>query len=291
VYATGEQFLHDGDVCNLGSINLEKFVTAEGKIDFAKLRGVVCVATRMLDNVIDLSAFPVDRVNKTFRDNRRIGLGIFGFADMLYQMKVAYNSAAGRDVARQVMKFITAESRQMSEELAEKKGVFPNFEKSWWAERGRKQRNVATTTCAPTGTIGMMFNVSGGVEPYFSLAYYYKGILGGNVQLSYVNKWLKKALIDADCFSEEILAEIIKRGSLQKVAGIPVEVKRVFVTSMDCTAEAHTLMQAAFQEYTDNAISKVAVGLSFFACSLVVSLQCICLFPLGCVFSGVAVFI
>jgi ribonucleoside-diphosphate reductase alpha chain len=252
----GEQFLHDGDVCNLGSINLEKFATENGEIDYENLRRVTRLAVRMLDNVIDLSDFPVEKVNSTFRGNRRIGLGIMGFADMLYKIRIPYNSQEGFDTAEKVMGAIQRAAHEMSQELAEEKGVFPNWEKSVYHQKGIKMRNAALTNIAPTGTISMVFDVSGGVEPYFALAYHYQGILGGNVQLYYTNKHLRKELEKHGLYNDEIMEKISKAGSLQDIPEIPQETKKVFVTSMDISAADHTRMQAAFQRNLDNAISK-----------------------------------
>lgn len=252
----GEQFLHDGDVCNLGSINLEKFVSSDRKIDFDELCRVTKLAVRLLDNVIDVSEFPVERVNKTARNNRRIGLGIMGFADMLYRLRIPYNSTQGRDTARQVMSCIRKSAHEMSCFLGESKGAFKNWDKSIWKEKNVIRRNSALTNIAPTGTIAMMFNVSGGVEPYFALAYHYKNVLGGDVSLQYFNKHLEQALKEAGVFSKEIVDEIEKKGSLQNIEKIPESVRKVFVTSMDISADDHILMQAAMQENCDNAISK-----------------------------------
>lgn len=252
----GEQFLHDGDVCNLGSINLEQFVTEDRKLNFDRLKAVTRVATRLLDNVVDISSFPAERVNTVARSNRRVGLGIMGFADMLYKMGVAYNSQEGRKVAEDVMRTIQETSHQMSEELAEEKGVFPNWEKSIFKIQGVKMRNAALTNIAPTGTISMLFDVSGGVEPYFALAYHYTGILGGNVSLSYVNKHLEKVLRERGLYSEALMEKIIESGTLQNIPEIPDDIKRVFVVAMDISSEDHTRMQAAFQKHIDNSISK-----------------------------------
>lgn len=250
----GEQFLHDGDVCNLGSINLEPFAK-NGAVDFKRLQHVTRMAVRMLDNVIDISDFPVDKVNNVFRGNRRIGLGIMGFADMLYKLGIGYNSPEGFATAEAVMHCIQETAHQMSKELAETKGVFPNWDKSIFKQRNIKMRNAALTNIAPTGTISMMFDVSGGVEPYFALAYYYKGILGGQ-ELSYVNKHLRNALEEEGIYSTALMDKIIKEGSLQHLSEIPNHIKRVYVTSMDISSKDHTHMQAAFQKYCDNAISK-----------------------------------
>jgi len=252
----GEQPLHDGDVCNLGSINLEKFVTPNHQVDTTRLREVTRAAIRLLDNVVDISDFPAERVNRTARNNRRVGLGVMGFADMLYQMNIGYHTPEGRTVAEQVMSVIQAAAHEISEELANEKGVFPNFEKSVYAARGVKRRNTALTTIAPTGTISMFFDVSGGIEPYFALAYHYAGILGGDVKLSYVNKHLEAALREAGLYTDELMERIIKTGSLQAIAEIPDHIKKTFVVAMDISAEDHIKMQAAFQKHTDNAISK-----------------------------------
>jgi ribonucleoside-diphosphate reductase alpha chain len=250
----GEQFLHDGDVCNLGSLNLEKFVR-DGRIDYPRLRHVTRLAVQMLDNVIDLSDFPVERVNTVFRGNRRVGLGIMGFADMLYQLNIGYATPEGRKVAEDVMAFIQKSGHEMSVELGDRKGVFPNWGKSVFAPLGILRRNAAITNVPPTGTISMMFDCSGGVEPYFALAYYYKGILGG-MQLSYVNKHLRRALESRGLYSQELMDRICKAGSVQGIPELPEDLRRTFVTSMDITAEEHILMQGAFQKHCDNAISK-----------------------------------
>ena len=251
----GEQFLHDGDVCNLGSINLEKFVK-DGKIDFDRLKYVTRLAVRMLDNVVDLTSAPTERVNHMFRSNRRIGLGIMGFADMLYQLHVPYNSEEGAKTAEKVMKCIQDASHDMSSELAEEKGTFPNWEKSVYAKNGIKMRNAALTNIAPTGTISMVFDVSGGVEPYFALAYHYQGILGVSAQLYYVNKHLKHELERYGLYNEVIMKKIFEEGTLAKINEIPDELKRIFVTAMDISADDHIRIQASFQKYVDNSISK-----------------------------------
>ncbi|MBP6942879.1 MAG: adenosylcobalamin-dependent ribonucleoside-diphosphate reductase [Candidatus Buchananbacteria bacterium] len=251
----GEQFLHDGDVCNLGSINLEKFAE-NGQILWDRLAHVTRHAVRMLDNVVDITEYASAKVNKVSKNNRRVGLGIMGFADMLYKLEIGYNSKEGFDTAEKVMAFIQKHSHEMSQELAEEKGLFNNYDKSVYIERGIKMRNAALTNIAPTGTIAMMYDISGGVEPYFALAYHYKNVLGGDVQLTYVNKHLERALKAAGCWSEAIKDEIVRSGTLQHIPEIPEHVKKVFVTSMDITAEDHIMMQAAFQKHCDNAISK-----------------------------------
>jgi len=251
----GEQFLHDGDVCNLGSINLEKFAK-NGEVLWDRLQEVSKIAVRMLDNVTDITLYQSTKVNTVSKDNRRIGLGIMGFADMLYKLGIGYNTPEGFAMGEKIMKTIQEAAHQMSQKLAEEKGLFKNYDHSIYKDQNIKMRNAALTNIAPTGTISMTMDVSGGVEPYFALAYYYKHVLGGDVDLTYFNKHLEKALKENNCWSDSIKQQIIQNGSLQNVAGIPDSVKKVFVTSMDISATDHIKMQAAFQKYCDNAISK-----------------------------------
>jgi ribonucleoside-diphosphate reductase alpha chain len=251
----GEQWLHDGDVCNLGSINLAKFVK-DGKIEEERLKEVTKLAIHMLDNVIDLSDFPVEKVNNTFRNNRRIGLGIMGFADMLYQLRAPYNSEAGLEAARKAMGIVNNTADEYSQELAKAKGTFPNWEISVFGpeEANKPRRNSALTTVAPTGSISMLLDCSSGVEPFFALAYY-KQVLGGQ-KLMYVNPYLEAELKRLNLYRDDIIEEIQQQGTLQHIEEIPLETRRVFVTSMDISADAHIKMQAAFQEHVDNSISK-----------------------------------
>ncbi|OGY44642.1 MAG: ribonucleoside-diphosphate reductase, adenosylcobalamin-dependent [Candidatus Buchananbacteria bacterium RIFCSPHIGHO2_02_FULL_40_13] len=251
----GEQFLHDGDVCNLGSINLEKFA-AGGEALLERLKYVTQVAVRLLDNVTDITNYQSPKVNNVSKDNRRIGLGIMGFADLLYKLGIGYNTAKGLAMAEKIMKTIQVSAHEMSQKLAEEKGVFKNYDKSIYKIQGLKMRNAALTNIAPTGTISMTMDVSGGVEPYFALAYYYKHVLGGDVDLVYFNKHLEKALKEQGYYTEEIKNQIVKNGSVQNIAGLPENIKKVFVTSMDISAVDHIKMQATFQKYCDNAISK-----------------------------------
>ena len=256
VHNCGEQWLHDGDVCNLGSINLARFVT-DGKVDEARLRYATSLATRMLDNVVDVSDFPVEKVNRRFRDNRRVGLGIMGFADMLYQMGVPYNSPEGFTTAQRVMKIVNDAAHDTSEELAKTNGTFPNWEKSIFGPQGsnRLQRNAALTTVAPTGSISMFFDCSSGVEPFFALAYKKENIMGGD-SLNYVNPYLTNALRARGLYTDELLEDVTRTGTIQHRTDLPEDLRRVFVTAMDISAEDHIRMQAAFQKHTDNSISK-----------------------------------
>lgn len=251
----GEQWLHDGDVCNLGSINLAKFVK-DGKIDEQRLKHVTEVSVRILDNVVDLLDFPVEKVNKTSKNNRRVGLGIMGFADMLYQMKIPYNSQKGFETGEYVMRFINEAAHKYSEELAKEKGVFKNWEISIFGPKGKniKRRNAALTTVAPTGSISMLVDCSSGIEPFFALSYY-KEVMNGQ-KLMYLNPYLEEELKKLNLNKDSVRKEILRTGSVQHIAEIPEEIRKVYVTAMDISAEDHIKMQSAFQRHVDNSISK-----------------------------------
>lgn len=252
----GEQFLHHYDNCNLGSINLSVFVK-NNQVDWRRLRSVTETATRLMDNVIDLFDFPVQAVTDLARKNRRIGLGIMGFADMLYQLGIAYNSEVGRKLAEKVMKTITDTAHQASRELAEEKGVFPNLPLSIFAKQKDKMRNAALTTVAPTGSISMMFDCSSGIEPSFALAYIKQDKDGHRYH--YFNKYFETALNKYSFPKEkiaEIKDEIVKTGSIQRLTDLPKELRETFVVAMDIGAPDHMRMQAAFQKNVDNSISK-----------------------------------
>jgi len=250
----GEQYLHSGDACNLGSINLEHFVK-DGNVDYEKLERVTRIAIRLLDNVVDLTEFPVKRVQDMFVGNRRIGLGIMGLADMLFKLDLPYNSQQGRDCATNVMKTIQETSIDESMNLGKEKGNFPNFEKSVWATKGQYMRNASLTNVAPTGSTAMLLDVSSGVEPYFALAYRRGNCLAGKME-PFVNKHLKDALIKANCYNDEVMDKILETGTLHNVTGVPEHLKKVFVTSLDISAEDHILMQSNVQKFCCNAISK-----------------------------------
>lgn len=252
----GEQFLHHYDNCNLGSINLAKFVS-KGKVDWDRLKYVTQTAVRMMDNVIDLFDFPVKKVTDLAQKNRRIGLGIMGFADMLYQLGIGYNTEAGFKMGEKVMRAITAEAHKMSQKLAKEKGAFPNWDKSIFKKKGVKMRNAALTTVAPTGSISMMFDCSSGIEPNFALGYVKQDKDGEKYR--YFNSHFEEALKAAKLSKEKIQQvkdEIIKSGSIQGVEWLPKELKKIFVVAMDISAIDHMKMQAAFQKSVDNSISK-----------------------------------
>lgn len=252
----GEQYLHPYDNCNLGSINLAAFVK-QGKVDWARLRFVTRTATRLMDNVIDVFDFPVKEVTDLAKNNRRIGLGIMGFADMLYQLGVRYDSKQGFALGEKVMGFITNEAHTMSEELAKEKGAFPNIAKSVFARSKKKMRNAALTTVAPTGSISMMFDCSSGIEPNFALSYVKQDKDG--VQYHYLNKYFEEAVAKLKLAAkekDEILQEVVGKGTIQHIGKLPKALRDTFVISMDIVGLDHMKMQAAFQKHVDNSISK-----------------------------------
>lgn len=264
----GEQFLHAYDNCNLGSLNLAAFVQQK-KIDFKRLRFATRTAVRLMDNVIDKFDFPVPQVTDLAQKNRRIGLGIMGFADMLYQLGVQYHSKQGFATAEKVMGFINKEAYLMSQELAKEKGEFPNSKKSVFAKKkashakaqewglGKKMRNAALTTVAPTGSISMMFDASSGIEPNFALAYIKQDKDGQ--QYHYFNQHFKKALDKYKLSSKEqdkILKEVVEKGTIQHLENLPKALRETFVVAMDIPGLDHMKMQAAFQANVDNSISK-----------------------------------
>lgn len=252
----GEQYLHPYDNCNLGSVNLAAFVKNK-KINWPRLRFVVRTAVRLMDNVIDRFDFPVPQVTELAQKNRRIGLGVMGFADMLYQLGIKYNSKAGLAMAEKVMGFIQKEAHLMSQELAEEKGVFPNYNKSIFAKKKIKMRNAALTTVAPTGSISMIYDVSSGMEPNFALSYIKQDKDGH--QYHYFNRYFEEALNHLKLSAKEkdkIMEETVKRGSIQHLKELPEKLREIFVIAMDIPGIDHVRMQAAFQRHVDNSISK-----------------------------------
>lgn len=252
----GEQPLLPYEACNLGSINLAKVVNTQGSgIDYKRLRRVVHSAVHFLDNVIDVSAFPLPQIADLVKRNRKIGLGVMGFADLLLSLGVPYNSDAALTLAEDVMAFIDKESKNKSAQLAQQRGVFPEFQNSRLnGAKAAPLRNATTTTVAPTGTISIIAGTSSGVEPLFAVAFV-RNVLDNN-QLVEVNPVFKAAAMAGGFDSPELMQEIAEHGTVQGNSKIPLAVQKVFVTSHDITPEWHVKMQAAFQKYTDNAVSK-----------------------------------
>ncbi len=289
----GEQPLVAYESCNLGSINLGKFIKGDeskkGKfdyeealkrlnkkpdailpyyldiIDFESLKKTVHTAVHFLDNVIDKNHYPIEKIKQMTLSNRKIGLGIMGYADTLIKLKIPYNSDLALKVAEKIMGFIDKESKLKSEELGTARGSFPNFEGSVWKEKGYKaMRNGTTTTIAPTGTISIIAGASSGIEPLFALAYE-RHVLD-NQTLIEADKNFKNILESLGVYSNELIDFVVKNGNLgHSYKDLPPNLlnpeiygylSRIFITSHDITPKWHVMLQAAFQKYTDNAVSK-----------------------------------
>lgn len=251
----GEQPLLPYEACNLGSINLSS-VVKDGTVDFAKLRRIVRSSVHFLDNVIDMSRYPIDKIRQMVHGNRKIGLGVMGWADMLILLKIPYDSDEAIQLGREVMGFISAEARTMSEELADQRGPFPNFDESIYDKPGaRKLRNATLTTIAPTGTISIITGCSSGIEPLYGVCFVRKNILD-NDELVEVNPHFETIAKEGGFYSDELMNRIARVGSLKGFDEIPPAVKRLFVSAHDIAPEWHIRMQAAFQEFTHNAVSK-----------------------------------
>jgi len=275
----GEIGLAPYEACNLGSIDVAKFYL-NGKFDWEAFGEATRLAVRFLDNVIDVNVFPLEKITKAVKDSRRIGLGIMGFADLLYLLDIPYDSPEGRQFAADMTAFMAIQGHSESNRLAKEKGSFPLFEKSrYYREEGFApfamgmskfddelrqvlseskygKRNVAVLTIAPTGSISNIADTSSGLEPNFLLAYvrYMNKHDGGKEALFYVNKVLEQKL-DKEIL-ERIKDRLVEKGSLKDIPEVPEHIKRVFVTAMDISPMDHLLMQDAFQRYVDNNISK-----------------------------------
>ncbi len=261
----GEQPLLPMEACNLGSINLAKFVIQENGedqaaqdglgIDYDGLKETVWNSVRFLDNTITVSRYPLPEIDKMVKGNRKIGLGVMGFADMLYQLRIPYNSDEAIEMAEDVMGFIQKESHEASIHLAEERGVFGNFDKSIFKDQeGCAYRNATTTTIAPTGTLSIIAGCSSGIEPLFALSFV-RHVMD-NDELPEVNPYFEQVAKERGFYSRELMDTIARKGSIKGLEEIPEDVRSVFVTSHDVAPEWHIRMQAAFQKYTDNAVSK-----------------------------------
>jgi ribonucleoside-diphosphate reductase alpha chain len=250
----GEQPLLAYESCNLGSINLSK-VVKDGQIDWDHLGQVVQSAVHFLDNVIDANKYPLPLIEQATKGNRKVGLGVMGFADMLILLGTPYNSEKAIETAEEIMSFIQEQGRMASARLAQERGPFPNFKGSLHDQPGREPiRNATVTTIAPTGTISIISGCSSGVEPLFAVSYI-RNVMD-NTELAEVNPYFEQVAKNLGFYSDELMKEIGKQGSVQGIAQVPDEVKRIFVTAHDIAPEWHIRMQAAFQRFTDNAVSK-----------------------------------
>ena len=249
----GEQPLLPYEACNLGSINLKNMVTGE-VIDWEKLKRTVHTAIHFLDNVIDMSKFPLEQIRELVNANRKIGLGVMGFADMLIKLEIPYASPEAFDLGKKIMKTIQEEADRASIELAEHRGVFPNWEKSIYVKDGLRFRNATRTTIAPTGTISIIAGCSSGIEPLFAVAFT-RNVLD-NTQLPETNSLFLDVAAREEFYSDDLVREIAKHGSVKGITGVPLKYQNIFITAHDITPLDHVKMQATFQQFTDNAVSK-----------------------------------
>ncbi len=254
----GEQPLLPYESCNLGSINLAKMLRSTNgtaEIDYSKLTRTIKTAVRFLDNVIDVNQFPLDEIAEMTRKTRKIGLGVMGFADMLIQLGIPYNSEEALRTATGIMQFINEEATKASVELGKERGVFPAFKGSIYdSPEGPRVRNASRTTIAPTGTLSIISGCSSGIEPLFALSYT-KNILDGS-RLIEVNPYFEEAARNGSFYSEELMQKLAEGTRLSDIDGVPDDARRLFVTAHEITPEWHVRMQAAFQKSTDNAVSK-----------------------------------
>ena len=254
----GEQPLLPYESCNLGSINLANMLTSQDgapRVDYDKLRATIQTAVRFLDDVIDMNNYPLPEIRHMTVGNRKIGLGVMGFADMLIALGIPYDSDEALAMGQELMSFVQEESGAASCNLARERGPFPNYDVSVFPERGgAKRRNATTTTIAPTGTISIIAGVSSGIEPIFALSYI-RNVMD-NDHLVEVHPLFEAEMRRRGLYSVERMTELSKVGTLRHLEGIPEDVARVYVTAHDISPEAHLRMQAAFQKYTENAVSK-----------------------------------
>jgi len=252
----GEQPLLPYESCNLGSLNLNQFMRVkdgEYYLDYDRLKTVIGVSVHFLDNVITVNNYPLGKIKKMTQKTRKIGLGLMGFADVLYKLKIPYNSEEAISFAEELMRFIEENAKNASEELAGRRGPFPEFKHSSIKD-DRLQRNATVTTIAPTGTISIICGASSGIEPVFALSFI-RNVMDNNEMLE-THPYFEEVAKERGFYSKEMMEKIAKEGTIAHIKEIPDDIKRVFVTSHDISPDYHIRMQAAFQKYTDNAVSK-----------------------------------
>ncbi|MCL2497096.1 MAG: vitamin B12-dependent ribonucleotide reductase [Symbiobacteriaceae bacterium] len=253
----GEQPLLPYESCNLGSINLALMVSGEGEmlsLDYRLLGEVVTDAVHFLDNVIERNTYPLPEIRDATLATRKIGLGVMGFADLLFQLGIPYDSEQGVQIAEDIMSFILNKARESSQELALQRGSFPAWEGSIYSTQGLPMRNATVTTIAPTGSISMIAGCSSGIEPVFALAYT-KTVLDGTT-LTEINPYFAAAAQNEGFYSMQLMERLNQNGRVGEMAELPEWVRRLFVTAQEISPEAHIAIQTAFQRYTDNAVSK-----------------------------------
>jgi ribonucleoside-diphosphate reductase alpha chain len=254
----GEQPLLPYEACNLGSINLANMIKNEDgapEVDYEKLKTTVHTAIRFLDDVIDMGKYPLDKIADMVKGNRKVGLGVMGWADLLIILGIPYNSEQALEIAKEVMSFIQDESRNATRALAEERGSFPNFKGSVYDNpEGYSVRNATTTTIAPTGTLSIIANCSSGIEPVFAISFV-KNVMD-NDKLLEINPYFEKAAKEMGFYSAGLMEDIAGKGTVADFELIPSSVKRVFITAHEISPIWHVRMQAAFQGSVDNAVSK-----------------------------------
>jgi ribonucleoside-diphosphate reductase alpha chain len=283
----GEQPLLPNEACNLGSINVSKFArrqtNGEWAVDWPELERVVRLSVRFLDDVIEVNPYPLPEIDATVKANRRIGLGVMGWADLLFRMAIPYDSQAALDLAERLMAFIQEKAHDQSAKLAEERGPFPNWSRSIY-RHGRPLRNSTVTTIAPTGTISMIAGASSGIEPAFAVAFTHK--VGDRV-LPFTNHVFAEVARERGFHSEALMEEVARRGVVHGLAGVPEDVQRVFVTAHEVPFEWHVRHQGAFQKFTDNGVSKT-INLPNAASVVDVGRAYLLAWELGCL--GITVF-
>jgi ribonucleoside-diphosphate reductase alpha chain len=256
----GEQPLLPNEACNLGSLNVARFgrqtESGEWAIDWDEMERVVRLAVRFLDDVIEMNPYPLPEIDATVKANRRIGLGIMGWADLLFVLGIPYDSQEAIDLADQLMAFVKEKAHDQCARLAEERGPFPNWSRSIYA-RERPMRNSTVTTIAPTGTISMIAGCSSGIEPIFALAFEHRVKQSeGERVLTFVNETFERIAIEQGFYSDALMKEIVRRGTLHGIPGVPEPAAHIFKTSHEISYEWHVRHQAAFQRHTDNGVSK-----------------------------------
>lgn len=257
----GEQPLLPYEACNLGSVNVSVMTDRceSGKfiMNWTRLEKTVSNAVRFLDDVIEINRYPLPEIAEMVAGNRKIGLGVMGFADLLFKLGIPYDSEEALLFAEELMSFVAEKGRKTSSDLAKERGPFPNFKGSVFDNKHMPAvRNATVTTIAPTGSISILAGCSSGIEPVFALAFTRCNLLDHNDELHEVVPEFGRIAKEQDFFSEEVLAQVAEKGTCQGIQGIPKDIQRLFVTSHDISPAYHVRMQAAFQKYTDNAVSK-----------------------------------
>jgi ribonucleoside-diphosphate reductase alpha chain len=248
--------------CNLGSINLDHFViepkrrTRKGspKIDYDRLAQTIRASVRLLDNVIDMNHYPLPEIAAITKANRKIGLGVMGFADVLIRLNIPYDSAEALTLGERIMRFVQEQGREASADLARARGVFPNYKGSQLESQGQQVRNATVTTIAPTGTLSILADCSPGIEPLYAVSFV--RTVMEDVRLSSLHPSFVRRARSAGIYSARLAEKIARSESIQQLTEIPADLRRLFVTAHDISPEHHVRVQAAFQKYSDSGVSK-----------------------------------